>query len=127
MLKPAALVLAESELWPRVLHECERTHVPVVVVNARMSDRSFARAMRVRSVWGNMLRKVTLWLAQSEEDARRLIAVGARQDAIRVGGNLKYDVRAPKESGIAELIRNAAASRQIVVAGSHGVEHECPH
>ena len=57
-------------------------------------------------------------MAQSEEDARRLVAMGARAEAVRVGGNLKYDVRAPKVSKVAELIKEAAAGRPIVVAGS---------
>ncbi len=117
-LKPAALVLIESELWPRMLSECERSHVPVVVVNARLSDRSFARATRVRNLWGRMLRKVTLWLPQSEEDARRLVALGVNEDIVRVGGNLKYDIRAPRQSKIAELIHAAAKGRSIIVAGS---------
>ena len=118
VLRPAALVLMESELWPRMLHECERAGVPVAVVNARVSDRSFGRAMKVRGVWAQVLRKPSLWLAQSEEDARRLVAMGARAEAVKVGGNLKYDVRAPKVSRVAELIKEAAAGRPIVVAGS---------
>jgi len=118
VLKPAALVLMESELWPRLLHECERADVPAAVVNARSSDRSFARGMKVRRVWGRVLRKISLWLAQTEEDARRFVALGAHAEAVKVGGNLKYDVRAPKVSRVAELIKEAAAGRPIVVAGS---------
>ena len=118
VLKPAALVLMESELWPRMLHECERAGVPVAVVNARSSDRSFARGMKVRWVWERVLRKVSLWLTQSEEDARRFVALGAHAEAVKVAGNMKYDVRAPKMSRVAELIKEAAAGRPIVVAGS---------
>jgi len=118
VLKPAAVVLMESELWPRMLHECERAGVPVAVVNARSSDRSFARGMKARRFWGRALRKVSLWLAQSEEDARRFVMLGARAEAVQVGGNLKYDVRAPRASRVAELIKEAAAGRPIVVAGS---------
>jgi 3-deoxy-D-manno-octulosonic-acid transferase len=118
VLRPAALLLMESELWPRMLHECARAGVPVAVVNARVSDRSFARGMKVRWVWGRVLRKVSLWLAQSEEDAQRLVAMGATAESVRVSGNLKYDVRAPKENRIAALIKEAAAGRPIVVAGS---------
>jgi 3-deoxy-D-manno-octulosonic-acid transferase len=117
-LKPEALVLIESELWPRILHEFRKAGAPVVVVNARVSDRSFGRAMRVRALWAWVLRMPSLWLAQSEEDARRLVAMGASADAVRVGGNLKYDVRAPKVSAVAERIKEAAAGRPIVVAGS---------
>jgi 3-deoxy-D-manno-octulosonic-acid transferase len=117
-LQPKMLVLMESELWPRMLVECGRARVPVAVVNARVSDRSYARWMRVRAVWGRVLRRVDLFLAQSEEDARRLVAMGARVEAVRAIGNLKYDVRAAKKSRVAELIREAAAGRPIVVAGS---------
>ena len=61
---------------------------------------------------------VGLFLAQSEEDARRLVAMGARAESVRVVGNLKYDVRAARESRVAELIKEAAGGRPIVVAGS---------
>ena len=117
-LRPAALILMESELWPRMLHECRRAGVPVAVVNARVSDRSFARAMRVKWLWSRVLRGVTLWLAQSEEDARRLVAMGAAAKSVRPIGNLKYDVRVPKESWASDTIRKVAAGRRIVVAGS---------
>jgi 3-deoxy-D-manno-octulosonic-acid transferase len=117
-LRPKMLVLMESELWPRMLVECGRAGIPVAVVNARVSDRSFARGLRVRAVWGKVLRRVDLFLAQSEEDARRLVGMGARESAVRAIGNLKYDVRAPKASRVAELIKQAAAGRPIVVAGS---------
>ena len=117
-LQPKLLVLMESELWPRMLVECGRAGVPVAVVNARVSDRSYARAMRVLAVWGRVLWRVDLFLAQSDEDARRLVEMGARAEAVRAIGNLKYDVRAAKASHVAELIKQAAAGRPIVVAGS---------
>jgi 3-deoxy-D-manno-octulosonic-acid transferase len=118
VLRPKLLVLMESELWPRMLVECGRAGVPVAVVNARVSDRSYARGLKVRAIWGRVLQLVDLFLAQSEEDARRLLAMGARAEAVRAIGNLKYDVRAAKASRVAELIKEAAAGRPIVVAGS---------
>jgi 3-deoxy-D-manno-octulosonic-acid transferase len=117
-LRPKMLVLMESELWPRMLVECGRAGIPVAVVNARVSDRSYARGVRVRAVWGKVLRRVDLFLAQSEEDGQRLVGMGARAEAVRAIGNLKYDVRAAQASRVAELIREAAAGRPIVVAGS---------
>jgi 3-deoxy-D-manno-octulosonic-acid transferase len=117
-LEPVALILMENELWPRMLHECGRRGAPVAVVNARMSDRSFARAMRMQSVWGRVMRKPALWLAQSEEDALRLVIVGVRTERVRVAGNMKYDIRAPQQSRIAGLIREVAAGRPVLVAGS---------
>ena len=117
-LRPRALILMESELWPRMLHECRWFRVPVAVVNARVSDRSFARGRRVRWIWGRTLRKVSLWLAQSDEDARRLVAMGARAPKVHATGNLKYDILAPRQIQVAELLREGAAGRMILVAGS---------
>jgi 3-deoxy-D-manno-octulosonic-acid transferase len=124
-LRPKMLVLMENELWPRMLVECERASVPVAVVNARVSDRSFARGVRMRALWRRMLRRVALFLVQSEEDARRLVAMGASRERVRVSGNLKYDVRAPQQSRVAELIRAAVGDRQVVVAGSTVEEGNC--
>jgi len=117
-LRPAAVVLMESEVWPRMMYECRRRGTPVVVVNARVSDRSFRRSKWVRWIWSRVLRRATLWLAQSEEDARRLAEMGARPECVRAIGNLKYDVRAPKQSRVAGLIKEVAAGRPVIVAGS---------
>ena len=120
-LQPKLFVLMESELWPRMLAECRRAGVPVAVINARVSDRSFARGMKFRAIWSKLLAKPTLFLAQSDEDARRLVAMGSGPTSVRVSGNLKYDVRAAKKSRIVEQIGLLAAGRPILVAGStHG-------
>ena len=115
-LRPRMLILMESELWPRMLAQGRWAGIPVVVANARVSDRSFARGMRVRPVWSRLLRQVTLFLAQSEEDARRLIAMGAAAEAVRAVGNLKYDAAEPRQSEIARWL--GGMQRVIIVAGS---------
>ena len=117
-LQPRLLVLMESELWPRMLVECRRAGVPTAVVNARVSDRSYARGLRVKAVWGKVLRMVGLFLAQSEEDGRRLVELGARPEAVRASGNLKYDVRAPGENAMKERIGSLLGDARLVVAGS---------
>jgi 3-deoxy-D-manno-octulosonic-acid transferase len=117
-LQPKLLVLMESEVWPRMLVECRRVGVPTAVVNARVSDRSYARAMKVRAVWGKVLGMVRLFLAQSEEDARRLVAMGARPEAVRAIGNLKYDVRAAGENAMARRLGEMRGASRVIVAGS---------
>jgi len=97
--------------------ECARVGIPVAVVNARVSDRSYARAVKVRSIWGWVLRSITVFLAQTEEDTRRLVAMGARSEAVRTVGNLKYDIKA-RESWIAKALAPAIDGRPVVVAGS---------
>ena len=118
VVQPAALVLMESEVWPRMLHEARKLGVPVVVVNARVSDRSFARGLRVKKIWGRVLQGVGLWLAQSDEDARRLVAMGAKAEAVRVAGNLKYDVRAAGDNVMASRIKRMLFKSRLLVAGS---------
>jgi 3-deoxy-D-manno-octulosonic-acid transferase len=118
VLRPKLVVTMESELWPNLIHQCKVAGIPLAVVNARVSDRSFPRYMRLRGVWGPLLREVSLFLAQSEETAERLRAMGVGAERVRVTGNLKYDVKAPKASAVAEGIRALAAGRRVIVAGS---------
>src|SRR5882724_1548032 len=118
-LQPKMLVLMESELWPRVLVECERAHVPVVVVNARVSDRSLPRYRLLRLLWRPLLQKLTLLLTQTEQDAQRWISIGAPADRVRVSGNLKYDVRAPQMSELTVLLqKHLPREAKVLVCGS---------
>lgn len=118
VLRPKLLVLMESELWPRMLVECGRAGIPIAVVNARVSDRSYGRGQWVRALWGRVLRRVNLFLAQSEEDARRLVAMGARAEAVRAIGNLKYDVRAAGENQMKKHVGLMLNGARLVIAGS---------
>lgn len=118
-LRPSLVVLMESELWPRMLVECERAGVPVAVVNARVSDRSLPRYMKLRMLWRPLLQKLSLLLAQSEEDARRWRAIGAPDERVRQVGNLKFDVRVAAETPLTELIRkHLPADAKVLVCGS---------
>jgi 3-deoxy-D-manno-octulosonic-acid transferase len=118
-LRPRMLVLAESELWPNVLAECAGQRLPVVVVNARVSDRSLPRYQRLRRWWRPLLEMLTLVLAQSAEDARRFVSIGVPEDRVRVGGNLKFDVRSPRSTGLVEELRAQLPSEmKVLVAGS---------
>lgn len=112
--EPRMVVLMESEMWPRFLVECERAAVPVVVANARVSDRSYPRYMRLRSLWRPLLRKVRVVMAQSEEDARRWSEIGAPK--VEWTGNLKYDSAMPLEASgeLATLLREHTDERFFV-------------
>ena len=115
-LRPRMVILMESELWPRMLMECDRAKVPVAVVNARVSDRSLPRYLRLRALWRPLLAKVSLLLAQSGEDARRWIAIGAPAGRVRNAGNLKYD-SAATPSALAGTIRLYLPDGAKVLAG----------
>lgn len=116
-LHPSMLVLVETEFWPRMLVECRRARVPVGVVNARISDRSWPRYRRLHFLWRRLLSGFAVVLAQSDLDAERLRALGA--DNVRVGGNLKYDIRVAQPAAVTEVLRAyLPAGARVVVCGS---------
>jgi 3-deoxy-D-manno-octulosonic-acid transferase len=118
-LKPQLLVLAETEFWPNLLHSAKKSGAPVAVVNARISDRSFPRYRRFHGFFSRVLRNVDLFLAQSEEDARRLQAIGAQETRVSVSGNLKFDIRQSTSSVLLEELRCAIGEdAPVVVCGS---------
>jgi 3-deoxy-D-manno-octulosonic-acid transferase len=122
-LRPAMLVLVETEFWPRMLVECRRAGVPVAVVNARISDRSWPRYRRLAFVWKRLLGNLAVVLAQSDLDAERLRALGAAH--VRVGGNLKYDVRAVRTAPVTERLRqHLPPGAPVLVCGSTAAGEE---
>ncbi len=123
-LQPRMLILLESELWPRMLSECQQRAIPVVVVNARVSDRSWPRYLRLRRLWIPLLQTLALLLAQSEEDARRWRAIGGSQCRVSVSGNLKYDAPLPSGSPAALLLRDhlVSGARVFVCGSTHSGE-----
>ncbi len=99
VLRPRLLVLLETEFWPRLLTECHRSGIPVCVVNARISDRSWPRYHRLRFLWRHLLAHFAAVLAQSELDAERLRALGAGN--AQPAGNLKYDITPQRPGPVA--------------------------
>ena len=129
-LKPQLLVLMESELWPNILTQAARSGARVAVVNARISDRSYARYCRLRWFWEPILSTVNIFFAQSELDARRLRAIGIPPNRLHTIGNLKFDVPPPPQSEIADLLRRyLPENAPVLICGStlEGEEHEILH
>jgi 3-deoxy-D-manno-octulosonic-acid transferase len=117
-LQPRMLILAETEFWPNLLNSCFRRGIPVVVVNARISDRSWPRYQMLRRLWRPILGQLARVLAQSTTDAERLIAIGCHPDRVTVAGNLKFDVRAAAETEATRLLKDRAAGNRFILAGS---------
>jgi 3-deoxy-D-manno-octulosonic-acid transferase len=120
-LRPSLIVLAETEFWPNFLRLVRADGALVTVVNARISDRSFPRYHRFRFITRRVLRNVDLFLAQSSEDARRLMEIGAIADRVQVSGNLKFDVAPPAQAPFAAKLKrqlDAADAFPVLVCGS---------
>lgn len=120
-VKPRLLVLMELEIWPNLLSEAQRRSVPVLCVNARMTERSFRRYRVFRILMGPSFRRVDLYLAQGDAHAERLVGMGVHPDRIRVLANLKSLASAPASRP--DWIPDGAS---VLVAGStHPGEEEC--
>lgn len=88
--RPSAGVLMETEIWPNLLHEAQAAGVPMVLANARLSEKSLAKSERIHALIAPVAGIPQRVLAQTEADARRLRQVGARH--VEVCGNLKFDL-----------------------------------
>ena len=117
-LQPSLLILAETEFWPNLLSGCFRRNIPVAVVNARISDRSWPRYRRMRWLWRPFLSRLSRVLAQSQTDADRLKTIGCLPERVTVAGNLKFDVRTAEEADATRQLKKSSASLRLIVAGS---------
>lgn len=120
-LRPELVVIAETEFWPNFLRLAKRSGARLAVINSRISDRSLRGYRRLRSWVAKAIANVDTFLAQTEEDRRRLIDIGAAEDKVRVAGNLKFDVAPPKSPPmVASLRQNLSDSGAgpILVCGS---------
>jgi 3-deoxy-D-manno-octulosonic-acid transferase len=121
LLQPELIVIAETEFWPNFLRLAHAGGARIAVVNARISDRSWPGYRRFRRLLTRVLQRVDLFLAQTEEDARRLREIGAPAERVHVTGNLKFDVPAAIAPPIVASLRSAfqkAGSTPVIVCGS---------
>lgn len=122
--RPRLAIFAESEIWPGIVTELERHAVPLVLVNGRLSPRSFAGWQRAPQTARALFSRFALCLAQTEGDALRLHALGA--PVAGVAGNLKFDVPPlPADPAAVEALSSRLAARPIWMAAStHPGEEE---
>ena len=97
-INPKILVLAETELWLSMINECAKLKIPIMLSNARLSNRSYPRYLKHKKIFQPLLRKIEIILAQSALDKERFENLGANN--VIVGGNLKFCVNLPKYNSL---------------------------
>ena len=126
-IDPAFLICMETELWPNLLRVLRARGVPVMIANGRISDRSFGRYRLVRPFLRRVLADVSVLAMRSDEDARRIIALGASPERVFVTGNLKIE-GGSDPAGAADLwhrLLGLRPGRRVWIAGStHRGEEE---
>ncbi len=93
-IRPSAVLIMETELWPRFLRECQTRQIPVALVNGRLSRQSFRRYKLIRGFISRVLASLKLAVMQSEGDADRIRRLGLSPDKVFVSGSLKFDAGA---------------------------------
>jgi len=134
-IRPAVCLLMELEVWPNFVQIAKQLNVPVIVINGRISDKSFSRYKKIKPIAKTIFRKVGLVLAQTNEYARRFKELGCPDEKVVVTGSLKYDTAqiTDKVEGADELaaqlfgkseIRNLKSEIFLWVAGATGPGEE---
>jgi 3-deoxy-D-manno-octulosonic-acid transferase len=120
-VNPSAVLVMETELWPRFFRECGRRGVPVALVNGRVSEKSFGRYKLIRFFIRRVLSDLTLAAMQTDADASRVRALGLAPERIRVTGNVKFDMEDAGSHHLTEELRERFGldgRRPLVVAAS---------
>jgi len=124
LVKPRVFIMMETEIWPNLLRLCRAQGVKTIMINGRISSRSYPRYRLVRPFFRRVLADVDRFCMQSEESARRLIDLGADPSRVTMTGSLKFDSldlpaasHARPRERVLRFFRVAPA-RQVVVAGS---------
>ena len=115
--RPGLALFIESDLWPNLICSCARRKIPMIIVNGRISERSFKRWRRVPRVIAALLNRFDLCLAQSATDAERYTKLGAPR--VTATGNLKLDVPAPPaDEATLRRLRDTIGKRPVLIAAS---------
>lgn len=126
-MHPVVCIIMETELWPNLLNTCQKNHVPVCLVNARLSQKSADGYARVAFLTRDMLQKINFIAAHGKPDADRFIQLGAPNDRVIITGNIKFDLELPADLKIksAFLRQSLGEERFIWIAAStHEGEEE---
>jgi 3-deoxy-D-manno-octulosonic-acid transferase len=121
LIAPSLYIMVETEIWPNIIKELSSRSVPCVLVNGRISDRSFGRYRLVKPFLSGTLKKIGLFCMQSLPDAGRIKALGAPDVNIRVTGNMKFDADVRADTVKAEEAKNKmglSGGGRLLVAGS---------
>jgi 3-deoxy-D-manno-octulosonic-acid transferase len=128
-VRPALVLVLETEIWPNFLRQAGRRKIPVLFVSGRISDRSFARYQKFLGAFGFFLRlflkdvlsHATAFLMQGEKDAERIRFLGAPADRVKASGNLKYDLELPPPTALSNWLEaeiGRSGHSPVIVAGS---------
>ncbi|PNM49328.1 3-deoxy-D-manno-octulosonic acid transferase [Vibrio cholerae] len=126
-VRPCQLIIVETELWPNTLHTVAKAGLPITLVNARLSEKSYRGYQRIRSFFNSMAKPLSLVLCQFADDAQRFILLGVAETKIKITGSIKFDISITDEViAQGEALRTALGNHRPIwiAASTHQGEDE---
>jgi len=124
--KPKKCILLETEIWPNIIHELSKNKIPINLVNARLSQKSFNSYQKFLSnILSKTLNKIDLIAAQNEDSKKRLVSLGAKESNTIVTGNIKFDQKIDiSHSKLSEIKKFIQDQQVVVFASTHSDEEK---
>ena len=117
-VKPKMVMITEVELWPNLVHTCWKAHIPVVVINARMTDRSAKRYKKIGKLFNPMLGKLSHVCAQGQRDYDNYSWLGMDSKRLTLTNNIKFDQASSEVNTLSHFIGISRGKSPLLVAGS---------
>lgn len=125
LAKLKLFIIAETEIWPNVLGECKKRSIPVILVNAKLSDKSFKNYYLLRFYFKHVVNSLTKILAQSENDAIKFKNLGVEENKIKTLGNIKFSSLISETNGKQNTENtNKDTQKTIIFASTHKGEEK---
>lgn len=120
IVRPKLVIIMETEIWPNFISQCDKQHIPLIIANARLSERSANGYRKLGHAIGNLLSKISMVAAQNQQDGERFISLGLPSDHLSVTGSIKFDIELTSEQQkkINELKQQWQLQRPVFIAAS---------
>lgn len=124
-IKPALLIIAETEIWPNLIRGCCKKNIPIILVNGRISDRAFRKYRFARPLVKGILEKIDIFCVRSEQDRKRFVFLGAPCEKVKTVGNMKYcSIKGTEGNKDAAVMRNAFGIKDNALVFTAGSTHK---
>ena len=125
--KPKIVIIMETELWPNLISQCYKQKIPLIIANARLSERSAARYGKLGKAVKQIFSKISMVAAQNQHDGERFVSLGLPADHLAITGSIKFDINLSNEQRqkINQLKQQWQLNRPVLIAAStHSGEDE---
>ena len=125
--KPKIVIIMETELWPNLISQCYKQKIPLIIANARLSERSAARYGKLGKAVKQLFSKISMVAAQNQQDGERFVSLGLPADHLAITGSIKFDINLSNEQRqkINQLKQQWQLNRPVLIAAStHSGEDE---